>query len=90
MAVDLELRAELPEEAIVFDQPSYDGSIIGVTTDDKVVYDFDKMVEELMHDEGWSYDDAIDWIEFNTIRSLPYAGENGPIIMYRLNLKWGR
>ena len=29
-------------------------------------------------------EDAIEWIEYNTIRSLPYAGENAPIVMYRL------
>ena len=82
MAVNLELREELPEDAIVFDNMSYDGSIIGVTTDGRVVYDFEKMVEELVQDEGWSYEDAIEWIEYNTIRALPYAGPNGPIIMY--------
>ena len=82
MSVNLELREELPEDAIVFDNMSYDGSIIGVTTDGRVVYDFDKMVEELMQDEEWSYEDAVEWIEYNTVRALPYAGPNGPIIMY--------
>lgn len=86
MAVNLELRAELPEDAIVFDNMSYDGSIVGVTTDDRVVYDYDKMVEELMEDEGWSYEEAAEWINYNTIRSLPYAGENAPIIMYALQI----
>ena len=86
MAVNLQLRAELPEDAIVFDSMSYDGSIVGVTTDDRVVYDYDKMVEELMEDEGWSYEDATEWINYNTIRSLPYAGENAPIIMYTLQI----
>lgn len=82
MAVNLQLRAELPEDAILFDNMSYDGSIIGVTTDGRVVYDYDKMVEELMEDENCSYEEAADWIDYNTIRALPYAGENGPIIMY--------
>lgn len=82
MSVNLELREELPEDAIVFDNMSYDGSIIGVTTDDRVVYDYNKMIEELMQDEEWSYDDAVEWIDYNTIRALPYAGPNGPIIMY--------
>ena len=82
MSVNLELRDELPEDAIVFDNMSYDGSIIGVTTEGRVVYSYDKMVEELMQDEGWSYEDAVEWIDYNTIRALPYAGENGPIIMY--------
>ena len=84
MAVNLELRAELPEDAIVFDNMSYDGSIVRVTTDGRVVYDYDKMVEELMEDEGWSYEDATEQIDYNTIRALPYAGENAPIIMYRI------
>lgn len=84
MAVNLELRAELPEDAIVFDNMSYDGSIVGVTTDGRVVYSYDKMVEELMEDEKCSYEEAADWIDYNTIRALPYAGENGPIIMFSI------
>jgi hypothetical protein len=84
MAVNLQLRAELPEDAIVFDNMSYDGSIVGVTTDGRVVYDYDKMVEELMADEQCSYEEAADWIDYNTIRALPYAGENGPIIMFSI------
>ena len=84
MSVNQQLRDELPEDAIVFDNMSYDGSIIGITTDGRVVYDYDKMVEELMQDEEWSYEDAVEWIDYNTIRALPYAGENGPIIMYSI------
>ena len=86
MSVNLQLRDELPEDAIVFDNMSYDGSIIGVTTDGRVVYNYDMMVEELMQDEEWSYDDAVEWIDYNTIRALPYAGENGPIIMYPIQI----
>ena len=77
MAVNLELRAELPEDAIV-----------GVTIDGNVVYDYDKMIEELVRDEGWSYEEAIDWIEYNTIggRFPPQdmAGKT-PIIMYSIS-----
>ena len=28
--------------------------------------------------------EAIEWIEYNTIRALPYAGEKAPIIMYKI------
>ena len=28
--------------------------------------------------------DAVEWIEYNTIRSLPYAGDKSPIIMYTI------
>ena len=84
MSVNQQLRDELPEDAIVFDNMSYDGSIVGVTTDGRVVYDYDMMVEELMEDEECSYEEAADWIDYNTIRALPYAGENGPIIMFSI------
>ena len=84
MAVNLEIRSELPEEAIIFDNMSYDNSIVGVTTDGRVVYDYDKMIEELMQDEEWSYEDAVEWIEYNTIRSLPYGSPGAPIIMYSI------
>ena len=84
MSVDLELRSELPEDALVFDDMSYDGAIVGITTDNRVVYNFDKMIEELMQDEEWSYEDTVEWIEYNTIRALPYLGPNGPVIMYSI------
>ena len=86
MSVNLEIRNELPEEAIVLGDMfmSYDNSIIGFTTDGRVVYGYDKMVEELMQDEGWSYEEAAEWIDYNTIRSLSYAGCGAPIIMYSI------
>lgn len=84
MSVSQQIRDELPEDAIVFDNLSYDKSIVGITTDGRVVYDYDKMIIELMEDEKWSYEEAVDWIDYNTIRSLPYAGENAPIIMYSI------
>lgn len=86
MAVNLDIRNELPEEAIILGDMfmSYDNAIIGITTDGRVVYDYDKMIEELMQDEEWSYEEAAEWIDYNTIRALPYAGPCGPIIMYGL------
>lgn len=67
---------------------SYDSALIGVTTDGRAVYDFDLMVDWLMKEEGWSDIDAIEWIEYNTIRALPYMGAKAPIIMYSLE-DWG-
>lgn len=82
MAINEYVRSELDDEAIVFDNPSFDNSIIGVTTDGNVVYDYDKMIEELMNDEDIPEQDAIDWIEYNTIRAIPYAGEMAPVVIY--------
>ena len=80
MAINKDIREALPEDSMVFDNASYDNSIIGVSTDGRVIYSFSKMVEELMADNGWSEIEAIEWVEYNTIRALPYLGPNAPII----------
>lgn len=78
------LREELPEEAIIFTDASYDESIIGVTTDNRIVYSYERMVEEFMNDNNCSIEEAIDWIDYNSIRALSYCGDNAPIIMYQI------
>lgn len=72
------------EDVIILSDYGYDDALIGVTEDNRAVYDFNKMVEGLCDKHGFSYDEAVDWIEFNTIRALPYAGPNAPIVMYPL------
>ncbi len=81
MSVNKSIRENLPEDSVVLDNPSFDNSIIGVASGSgKVIYSYDKMVEEYMKDNNARDIDAIDWIEYNTIRALPYMGENAPII----------
>lgn len=63
---------------------SYDTALIGVTHDNRAVYDFNKMIDWLVETEKFTYEEAIEWVEYNTIRALPYFGENAPIIMYPL------
>ena len=72
------------EDVIVFSDPSYGKALIGVTSNNQAVYDYDLMVESLMEENDWTYEDAIDWIDFNTIRSLPYVGIGSPVVMYPL------
>lgn len=63
---------------------SYDDALIGVSHDGRAIYNFDLMIDWLMEKEGWSDIEAIEWLEFNTIRALPYMGKDAPIIMYSL------
>lgn len=63
---------------------SYDTALIGVTEDNRAVYDFEKMVEWFVETEGFTSEEAAEWIEYNTVRALPYFGEEAPIIMYPL------
>lgn len=79
-----EKLAEISEEAIVFENPDYDRAIIGADTEGRAVYDYDEMVRCLMEDDGMTEEEAADFIDYNTIRSLPYAGEMAPVIIYKL------
>ena len=63
---------------------SYDDALVGVTTDSRAVYDFDKMVAWLMNTEKMTEEEALDWINYNTIRALGYAGPKAPLVMYLL------
>jgi hypothetical protein len=70
------------EDSIVFENPDYDAAIIGYDeSSGRIIYDFEKMAECLMDEDGMSYEDAIDFISYNTLRALPYAGADGPIVM---------
>ena len=70
------------EEVLLLKNFSYDSAFRGVTYDGRAVYDFDEMVEWLKRYTGWSQDEAEQWIESNTLKSLPYYGEKSPVIMY--------
>lgn len=70
------------ENLIVFNNPDYDEAIIGVSHDDRVIYDYDKMLEHLVSKENMSIEDAADFISYDTIRSLSYRGADAPIVMF--------
>lgn len=72
------------EDTLVFENYSYDDALIGVSQDGRAIYDFDLMVEWLVKTQQMTEIDAIEWIEYNTIRALPYYPDH-PIILYHLN-----
>lgn len=71
------------DDIVIFENPSFDDALIGVSTDGQAVYIFEKMVECLMAEDGMSYEEAAEFIEYNTIRSLPYV-EFSPIVVYAI------
>ena len=70
-------------DSIILEGDDFADGAVGVTLDGNVVYDYDKLVDALV--KAWNCTDteAIEWIEYNTIRSLPYMESQGtpPIIM---------
>lgn len=72
------------EDLIVFENPDYDEAIIGVSHDDRVIYDYDKMIEYLVENEDMDIESAVDFISYDTMRAMPYAGDGAPIVMFKL------
>lgn len=72
------------EDLTVFDEPEYDDAIIGVTHDDRVVYDYFAMARILEERDGMTEEEAIEFIDYNTIRAITYGGEKPPVVMFTL------
>ena len=71
------------DNVIILTNPDYDAALIGVSTDNRAVYDYSKMLECRCAD-GMTDDEAVEFIEYNTVRAIAYAGPAGPIIFHPL------
>lgn len=60
------------DDVVILENYSYDDALIGVTDDNRAVYDFNKMVCWLVSVEGMETIAAIEWIEYNTIQFAPW------------------
>lgn len=49
------------DDIIVFSKPSYDDALIGVSHDNRAIYDYDLMIEWLIKNENMSIEEAADW-----------------------------
>jgi hypothetical protein len=60
----------------------FDNCIVGVSVgcySGRVVYDLQKTIESCVGKDGMTYQEAVEWIEFNTISA--YVGEHTPIFI---------
>lgn len=55
-------------------------AIIGITTDNSLVYSMQKMVKSLT-EEGLNFEDAIEHLYYNILRTIPYMSGARPVIM---------
>lgn len=72
------------DSIVLFSNCSYDTAFIGVTEDNRAVYDYRKMVAWLIENDGMTEEEAEEWIGYNTIETLQNAGSRAPIIIYPL------
>ena len=72
------------DDIVLLKDESYDSALIAVADDFRAVYSYDKMVEWYMEKNGCTAEEAIEWIDYNTLRALPYAGARAPIVVKEL------
>ena len=73
--------ASLCEESILWDD--LDEAIIGLTTDMRVVYDTYKIQSILMEESGMTYDEAVEYADYNIYSA--HVGEYTPVHIYPIN-----
>lgn len=54
------------EDVIIFSNYGVE-TLIGVDSNNRAVYDYEKIVEWLMKNWECTYEEAVDWIEYNTV-----------------------
>lgn len=64
----------------IFTNPSYEDAFLGISSDDRAIYDYEKMIESLVNHEDMTEDEAREFIDYNATFYI----EGGPIILYRL------
>ena len=78
-----ECGVEEEDQPLLLTDHSYDKSIIGFTSEEgRAVYSYESMVQEYMEDEHCSEEEAQEWVDYNTMRALPYGDKgHNPIVI---------
>ena len=71
------------DNVVIFQSPDYGPALIGVSIDNRAVYDYTKMLD-VLRANGMTDEQAVEYLEFKTIHTLAYAGPAGPIILHPL------
>lgn len=69
------------ENVIIFKNYDYEDAFLGITNDNRAVYDYNLMIEYLIK-KGMNEEEAIEWIDYNTLGAI--GRENDPLILFKL------
>ena len=74
------------QDVLVYQNPDFDQAIIGIDANsNSVIYDFDLMVQDMVRKDGVTQEEAIEFIQYNTIRATPYMPQPRPIILRKIS-----
>ena len=77
-----EIALDGADDMIILEGDEFADGAVGISYDNHVVYYYQKLVESLSKHNNWTEEEAMEWLDYNTLRALPYLGEGAPIIMY--------
>lgn len=82
-----DLADQLEEPLLRIDPPEvYDAAVVGhahYKGTPVLVYDADLVIAQMMKHDGASYEEAVEWHEFNTFGA--WLGDGTPIFLWRMN-----
>ena len=68
---------------IILEGNEFADGAIGLTEDNHIIYDYELLIKSLMNHNNWTKEEAMEWLDYNTLGSIPYMASKGnePIIM---------
>jgi hypothetical protein len=77
MAVNEKLDELAPGALLMEPREVYDAAVLGTTFDGRAIYDAEHVIRCTVNADGMSFEDAVEWHEFNTF--CAYAGPKTPL-----------
>ena len=59
-------------------------AIVGISEDERAIHDYDKLVDCFAKRDGITREQAIEWVDYNVVRAIPYMGPGAPIVMNKI------
>ena len=78
-----EIALDGADDMIILEGDEFADGAVGISYGNHVVYDYQKLIESLSKHNNWTEEEAMEWLDYNTLRALPYMKADGkePIIM---------
>ena len=77
MPTNDKLDTLIPGALLMEPRETYDNAVIGATFDGRAIYDSEHVIRCTMNADGMSFEDAVEWHEFNTF--CAYMGPKTPL-----------
>jgi hypothetical protein len=77
MALNEKLDTLVPGALLMEPREVYDDAVIGTTFDGRAIYDQEHVIRGTMSGEDMTFEDAVEWHEFNTF--CAYMGPKTPL-----------